>query len=66
MSTVHTGATQRLVLDGVDWQSYGRWLRLLNNRPSLRLTYDRGTLEIMNLTYEHESWGHFSVACWWL
>jgi len=59
MPTVHAPAAQHLVLDGVDWSSYGRCLRLLNDRPSLRLTYDRGTLEIMNLTYEHESWGHF-------
>jgi len=32
-------------------------LRALDERPSLRLTYDRGTLQIMTLTFGHESWG---------
>jgi Uma2 family endonuclease len=58
MATVRVPAVQRLVLQGVDWDTYRRLLRALDERPSLRLTYDRGTLEIMTLTFGHESWGH--------
>jgi Uma2 family endonuclease len=55
MSPVAHPAEQRLVLHGVDWQTYGRLLRALGNRPAVRLTYDRGSLEIMTLSHEHES-----------
>jgi Uma2 family endonuclease len=58
MSTVSAPLEQRLVLDGVDWQTYGRMLRAFSNRPGVRLTYDRGSLEIMTLSYEHENTGH--------
>src|SRR5208282_5710304 len=58
MSTVSLPPEQRLLLDGVDWQTYGRLLRALGHRPSVRLTYDRGTLEIMTLSHEHESYAH--------
>ena len=55
MATVQHPAEQRLLLYGVSWQEYGRTLRALAERPSLRLTYDRGTLELMTLSLEHES-----------
>ncbi len=58
MSTLSLPATQSLLLDGVDWITYTRLLRALDNRPSVRLTYDRGSLEIMTLTHEHESYAH--------
>ncbi len=54
MSTVQVPAEQRLVLHDVDWETYSRLLRMLGNRPSVRLTYDRGSLEIMTLSHEHE------------
>ena len=54
MATVQHPAEQRLLLYGVSWQEYGRTLRALAERPSLRLTYDRGTLELMTLSSEHE------------
>jgi Uma2 family endonuclease len=41
-------------LHGVDWQTYGRLLRAFAERPGMRLTYDRGTLEIMSPLLEHE------------
>src|SRR5690242_11632059 len=59
MATAQLPRVQYLVLSGVDWQAYGRWLRLLRGRRGLRVTYDRGMLEIMTLTVGHESWGHF-------
>jgi Uma2 family endonuclease len=48
-------AAQRLVLHDVDWQTYGRLLRIFAERRSVRLTYDRGVLEIMSPLHEHES-----------
>ena len=55
MATVQHPPEQRLILYGVSWQEYGRTLRALAERPSLRLTYDRGTLELKTLSLEHES-----------
>jgi Uma2 family endonuclease len=46
---------QHLLLSGVSWQEYGRMLRAFAERPSLRLTYDRGAVELMTLSLEHES-----------
>jgi Uma2 family endonuclease len=59
MATVQNPTQQRLVLYGVSWEEYGRTLRALAERPSLRLTYDRGALEFMTLSLEHESLARF-------
>src|SRR5436190_24394279 len=48
----------RLVLYDVEWRDYERFLRLFSDRPGVHLTYDRGILEIMTLSYLHESFGH--------
>jgi Uma2 family endonuclease len=60
MSTVRTKSlpTHRVVLNDVDWRTYERLLRALDERPALRLTYDRGVLEIMTTSYKHEGFGH--------
>jgi Uma2 family endonuclease len=50
--------SQRLVLHGIDWPTYSRLVRAFAGRRGLRLSYDRGTLEIMTLTYGHESLAH--------
>jgi Uma2 family endonuclease len=42
------------VLYGIDWQTYTRLLRAFEGRRRIRLTYDRGTLEIMAPMLEHE------------
>jgi Uma2 family endonuclease len=55
MATVDRAPQQRLVLYGVSWEEYSRMLRAFAERPSLRLTYDRGALELMTLSLEHES-----------
>jgi Uma2 family endonuclease len=55
MSAVSPSTEQRFMLYGVDWKSYSRMLRAFGDRPGVRLTYDRGSLEIMTLSYEHES-----------
>ena len=43
-----------LLLSGVDWRTYSRLLRAFAERPRIRLTYDRGDLEIMSPTLEHD------------
>src|SRR5438105_158754 len=60
MATVKTKSSeQRFVLYGVSWQEYVRMLRAFSERRGVRLTYDRGTLEIMTLSLEHERWASF-------
>jgi len=39
---------QRLLLHDVEWQDYRRFIRLFGQRRTCRLTYDRGTLEILD------------------
>jgi Uma2 family endonuclease len=57
MSTVQAPAKQRVVLYGVDWATYGRLLRAFAERPAVRLTYDRGMLEIMSPLLERDTDG---------
>ena len=45
---------QPLVLEGIRWTTYESLLADVGERPGLRLTYDRGTLEIMMLSAAHE------------
>jgi Uma2 family endonuclease len=59
MAMMQARPGQRLLLQEVDWRTYGRFLRLFSERPSIRLTYDRGMLEIMSPSHEHESDGRF-------
>src|SRR5687768_5484848 len=60
MSTTTTLSGNRLILHGVEWDEYLRILRAFDERR-LRLTYDRGALEIMTLSFEHENEGY--VIC---
>jgi Uma2 family endonuclease len=55
MSTVQSPSEQRFILQSVPWRTYERLLRAFADRPGVRLTYDRGTLELMTLSHEHES-----------
>src|SRR5437879_9096161 len=57
MSALPTPAGQRLVLGSIPWRTYERLLRIFDDRH-LRITYDRGALEIMTLSPEHEQWKH--------
>ena len=45
---------QRVLLNGVSWRQYVAFGELLRDRPALRLTYDRGRLEIMTTSSAHE------------
>src|SRR5437899_1434050 len=53
MST--SSPAKHLLLTDIDWRTYSRLLRVFAERPSIRLTYDRGKLEIMSPLLEHES-----------
>lgn len=53
MLKTRTRIPNRLILDSVSWQEYTRLLRTFEGRH-LRLTYDRGRLEIMTLSHKHE------------
>jgi Uma2 family endonuclease len=57
MATAEFPSEHRLVLAGVSWRTYERLLRAFDDRH-LRITYDRGSLEIMTLSPEHERFKH--------
>lgn len=45
---------QTLRLSGVDWSTYTLLLRAFSRHPGFRLAYDRGELEIMSPSFEHD------------
>jgi Uma2 family endonuclease len=49
-----TAPRSGLLLSGIDWQTYTRLLKIFAERPGVRLTYDRGELEIMAPLLEHD------------
>jgi Uma2 family endonuclease len=52
----HPEAGQRIVLHGVRWEFYETLLAELGDSP-IHVTYDRGDLEIMSPSSEHEIYG---------
>lgn len=58
MSMAQISRPQRLVLYGEPWWAYERLLRIFEGRRHLRISYDRGKLEIMTLSPEHELLKH--------
>lgn len=50
------GGEQRVTLCGVSWQTYQNISTALEPHPSVRLTYDRGVLEIMTVSFLHEKY----------
>ncbi|MCG3160013.1 MAG: hypothetical protein JMDDDDMK_01045 [Acidobacteria bacterium] len=51
------GAEQRLLLQGVNWETYNQLSRALEpHQPPVLLTYYHGDLEIMTASLEHEKW----------
>lgn len=51
-----------LLLRGITWQTYENLLADLDEQSGTRLTYDRGVLEIMTLTPEHESLNRYLAS----
>jgi Uma2 family endonuclease len=54
MAAAKSAVFQRLVVRDVDWSAYTRLLRVFAERPSYRLTFDRGVLEIITPLPLHE------------
>jgi Uma2 family endonuclease len=54
-SAARSASSVPAVLHTIDWGTYTRLLRALEARRRFRLTYDRGTLEIMSPLWEHEN-----------
>jgi Uma2 family endonuclease len=42
-----------LLLSDIDWRTYTRLLHIFAERPSVRLAYDRGELEVLSALPEH-------------
>src|SRR5262245_54907366 len=55
VATVESPHEQRLVLRNIDWARYRSFAELLGE-SHVRLTYDRGNLELMTLSHGHERW----------
>jgi Uma2 family endonuclease len=51
---VATNRADRVVLHNITWAQYENFLDDLGDRPSARMAYDNGTLEIMTPLPEHE------------
>jgi Uma2 family endonuclease len=51
----HRPRGNSITLHGIDWRTYSCLLRAFENRSGVRLTYDRGSLQIMTPLLEHES-----------
>jgi Uma2 family endonuclease len=56
MGTVVAIPDQRMVLQNVSWDTYERLLADHGDAPSPRFTFDRGVLEIMSPSSEHEEY----------
>jgi Uma2 family endonuclease len=51
-------SSSQLVLHDIDWETYEKLLEIFAEHPALRMTYYKGTLELMTPLAEHErySW----------
>lgn len=61
MATVQSAQQQRVILHGISWETYERLLMDHADRSAPRFTYERGKLEIMRRTPEHQ-WYAWALA----
>ena len=47
-------ANNRVVIPGLSWQAYQLIGEALRDRSAIRITFDRGRMEIMTISFEHE------------
>ena len=59
MDPIKSPAEHRAILHNTSWETYERLLNERGYRRVPRLAYDRGELEIMNPSSEHESKAYF-------
>src|SRR4051794_16178210 len=55
----HLPAGSALIIQQSSWRDYESLLEELLDRPHLRIAYDRGRLEVMSPSPEHEEYGRF-------
>ena len=56
MTTTLTQSTNRFLLKNISWQTYESLLKDVEEQPGIRLTYDRGLLEIITPLDPHEGY----------
>ena len=56
MATTLTQSLNRVFLRNISWQTYQALLKDVEEQPGIRMTYDRGLLEIMRPLDPHESY----------
>lgn len=59
METIKSPAEQKVILHNVRWETYERLIDEREDRRVPRFAYDRGELEIMSPSTEHESAAYF-------
>ena len=55
MTTTLIESANRFLLKNISWQTYEALLKDMESQPGIRLTYDRGKLEIMTPLDLHET-----------
>lgn len=55
MAAVTCTSEQKVILEGISWETYERLLSENPEKPGTRFTYDQGALEIMVVSFGHES-----------
>jgi Uma2 family endonuclease len=58
MATVISPTNQRVIIEGVSWETYERLLADFGDSHAVRVAFDRGTLEIMAPSFAHERPSH--------
>jgi Uma2 family endonuclease len=61
VATVSASGEQRFRLSLVSWEKYEQMIAWFDGRH-VRLTYDRGELELMTVSHRHENWKHLLGA----
>ena len=56
MTTTLARSINRVLLRNISWQTYQALLKDVEEQPGIRMTYDRGLLEIMTPLDPHESY----------
>ena len=56
MTTTLIESANRFLLKNISWQTYEALLKDMESQPGIRLTYDRGKLEIMTPLDPHETY----------
>ena len=61
METIKSPTEHRVILHNTSWETYERLLNERGDRRVPRLAYDRGELEIISPSSEHESTAYFAA-----